>query len=73
MIEIRFAFAVENVSGLFSAIVCGPGRLFMGASLTALTVTLKVRVTVCTPPFAVPPPHLTVTVIIAVPFDPPMV
>ena len=68
LIETRFAFAVEKVSALFSTTVCGPGTLLTGASLTALTVTLKVRVTLSTPPFAVPPPSLTVTVIVAEPF-----
>src|SRR5437764_399062 len=58
-------------------IVCGPAfsriagglaiGLSVGAWLTGLTVTLKVRVKVLTPPLAVPPLSITVTVIVAVP------
>ena len=39
----------------------------VGAWLTGVTVTVKVWVTVLTPPLAVPPSSITVTVIVAVP------
>jgi hypothetical protein len=39
----------------------------VGASLTAVTVTVKVRVIASTPPLAVPPSSRTVTVMTAVP------
>ena len=38
-----------------------------GASFTEFTVIVKVRVFVSSPPLAVPPSSLTVTVIVAVP------
>ena len=38
-----------------------------GASFTALTVAVKLRLNVSTPPFAVPPLSVTVTVIVALP------
>jgi hypothetical protein len=47
--------------------VAGPIGASVGASLTAVTVTVKVRVTVSTPPLAVPPLSVTVTVMTAVP------
>ena len=42
-------------------------RRVISASLTAFTVTVKVRTIVSTPPLAVPPPSLTVTVTVAEP------
>ena len=41
--------------------------LSVGAWLTGVTVTVKVRMIVLTPPLAVPPLSVTVTVIVAVP------
>ncbi len=39
----------------------------LGASFTAVTVTVNVFVTALTPPLAVPPSSVTTTVIVAVP------
>src|SRR4051812_30971452 len=44
-----------------------PKALSVGASFTALTVTVKVLVTALTPPLAVPPLSVTTTVMTAVP------
>ena len=43
------------------------GALSVGASFTLVTVTVNVFVTAATPPLAVPPSSVTITVIVAVP------
>src|SRR5262245_40754432 len=45
----------------------GAGAVKLGSSFTGVTMTVNVRVTVSTPPLAVPPLSFTVTVITAVP------
>src|SRR5438309_2028079 len=54
-------FAVENVRGLSSLVVCGGGTVRTGGSLTAVTVIVNVcAALVSTPPLAVPPLSLRV-------------
>ena len=61
----------DEVDRLRSGVLKDRGRVRNGVecriSLTAVTVTVKVRLKVLTPPLAVPPLSVTVTVIVAVP------
>ena len=54
--------------GLFSStVIGGDGVEASGAWLIGVTVTVKLRVKLLTPPLAVPPLSVTVTVMLAVP------
>jgi hypothetical protein len=55
-IETAFELAAEKTSGVCCAVVCAAGTELTGASLTAVTVMLKVcGAEVFSPPSAVPP------------------
>ena len=65
--EIRLPLAAEKTSAVSSLVVCAPGTVFTGASLTALTVMVTVSVSVSAPPVPVLPWSLVVIVSVAAP------
>ena len=65
--EIEVAHGATVCAPLSSFTVWSPPFVKLGASLTESTVIVNVRVLLSTPPLAVPPLSVTVTVIVAVP------
>ena len=66
--EIRLPLPVEKVKSVFLGVLCDPGTLLTGGSLTALTVIVNCTVPeVSEPPFAVPPLSFKVTETVATP------
>jgi len=59
-IEIALPLPAENTRSVSSLTACGPGTVFTGASLTALTVIATVSVSLCATPAPVLPWSLTV-------------